>query len=163
MEKFYEMSVGAGDLKKYNLLRNINIASLFLSFTLFVISPIFGVVSLVVFSLPTFILKRKSYAEYDYEFNSGDLTISGVYEKQRRKKIGDIILNQIEIMAPIGSEELNRFSDAKVKKCYNEVKNGQMEYSIVVKWETKRVAYHVSIDKHMLDLCFFANPQNVRR
>lgn len=164
MEKFYEMSVGAGDLKKYNLLKNINIATYVISFFALVMTGVLGgVIAFLVLSLPTFILKRKAYAEYDYEFNSGELTISAVYEKQRRKKIGDIALNQIEIMAPIDSEDARKFSDAQVKKCYNDVKEGQMEYSIVVKWETKRVAYHVAIDKQMLDLCFFANPQNVKR
>ena len=38
-----------------------------------------------------------------------------------------------------------------------------MVYVIVVRWETKMVAYEVLIDQKMLDLFFFSNPQKVIR
>ena len=101
--------------------------------------------------------------EYDYEFTDGELEISAIYERVRRKVKGNINLREIEIIAPLGNSELNRYSNVKVKKCYNNIQEGKMVYVIVVRWETKMVAYEVLIDQKMLDLFFFSNPQKVIR
>ncbi len=56
----------------------------------------------------------------------------------------------------LGNSELNRYSNVKVKKCYNNIQEGKKKvYVIVVRWETKMVAYEVLIDQKMLDLFFF--------
>ena len=122
-----------------------------------------ALIFLILICLPLFIAKRLTMVEYDYEFTDGELEISAIYERVRRKVKGNINLREIEIIAPLGNSELNRYSNVKVKKCYNNIQEGKMVYVIVVRWETKMVAYEVLIDQKMLDLFFFSNPQKVIR
>ncbi|MPQ44535.1 hypothetical protein [Clostridium tarantellae] len=164
MEKFYEISSTATDFSKYNLFKNLTTASLILALLVFMyLSPTIAVIICILVVLPMFLLKRNALVEYDYEFNSGELTISAIYEKKRRKEKGVIFLKEIELMAPVNSTELNKYSNAKVLKCYSNINDNREIYSIVVRWETQTRAYHIALDKTMVDLCFYCNPQKVLR
>ncbi|MGG5462079.1 hypothetical protein [Clostridium sp. B9] len=164
MEKFYELSIRSEESTLHKIIAPAMILSLFIAAGIFMfVNFIFAAIFLIVICLPLFILKRLSMVEYDYEFTDGELEISAIYERVRRKVKGNINLKDIEIAAPIGHAELNRYSNAKVKKCYNVPQDGKKVYVIVVRWETKMVAYQLLIDQKMLDLFFFSNPQKVIR
>lgn len=163
MEKFYELSILAQESQKYKILKMLNIVFLVFMVMFMLVYPTLGLIIGLLLVLPTYLIKRVAFVEYDYEFNSGELTFSAIYEKKRRKEKGTIFLKEIELMAPINSQELDRYKNVKVIKCYNDLEKDKMLYSIVVKWETKMRAYHVMIDERMLDLCYFSNPHKVKK
>lgn len=164
MEKFYELSIKSEESALHKLITPVMIISLFFAAGIFMfVGLIPALIFLLIICLPLFIAKRLSMVEYDYEFTDGELEISAIYERVRRKVKGNINLREVEIVAPLGNGELKRYSNAKVKKCYNKVQDGKKVYVIVVRWETKMVAYEVLIDQKMLDLFFFSNPQKVIR
>lgn len=164
MEKFYELSISGEESKLHKMIVSAMIISLFLAAGIFIFTGLIpALIFLILICLPLFIAKRLTMVEYDYEFTDGELEISAIYERVRRKVKGNINLREVEIIAPLGNSELNRYSNVKVKKCYNNIQEGKMVYVIVVRWETKMVAYEVLIDQKMLDLFFFSNPQKVIR
>lgn len=166
MEKFYELSISGEESKLHKMIVPAMIISLFLAAGIFIFTgliPTLIFLILILICLPLFIAKRLTMVEYDYEFTDGELEISAIYERVRRKVKGNINLREVEIIAPLGNSELNRYSNVKVKKCYNNIQEGKKVYVIVVRWETKMVAYEVLIDQKMLDLFFFSNPQKVIR
>ncbi|XZI80927.1 hypothetical protein ACSXED_06860 [Clostridium perfringens] len=164
MEKFYELSISGEESKIHKMIVPAMIISLFLAAGIFIFTGLIpALIFLILICLPLFIAKRLTMVEYDYEFTDGELEISAIYERVRRKVKGNINLREVEIIAPLGNSELNRYSNVKVKKCYNNIQEGKMVYVIVVRWETKMVAYEVLIDQKMLDLFFFSNPQKVIR
>ncbi|MDZ5252415.1 hypothetical protein [Clostridium sp. LIBA-8841] len=164
MEKFYELSIKSEESALHKLIAPVMIISLFFAAGIFMfVGLIPALIFLLIICLPLFIAKRLSMVEYDYEFTDGELEISAIYERVRRKVKGNINLREVEIVAPLGNSELKRYSNAKVKKCYNKVQNDKKVYVIVVRWETKMVAYEVLINQKMLDLFFFSNPQKVIR
>ncbi len=157
MEKFYELSISGEESKLHKMIVPAMIISLFLATGIFIFTgliPAFDIFNSNMF-LPLFIAKRLTMVEYDYEFTDGELEISAIYERVRRKVKGNINLREVEIVAPLGNSELKRYSNVKVKKCYNNIQEGKKVYVIVVRWETKMVAYEVLIDQKMLDLFFF--------
>lgn len=158
MEKFYEISIGPGSLKSYKNFKILNIVSYGIAVLLFLNSVILGILAFITLSIPTFILRKKSYAEYDYEFNSGEFTISCVYEKSKRKEIVNIVMKDIKSMEPSVNKDLKNL---KIKRCYNEKCNGKKPYIILEKNNSK--GYEVMLDEKMTDLCYFSNPQVVRK
>lgn len=159
MEKFYEISIGAGSLKSYKSFKILNIISYVIVAVLFLNSAILSVLAFVTLSIPTFILRKKSYAEYDYEFNSGELTISCVYEKSKRKEIVNIVMKDIKSMESSVNKDLKNL---KIKKCYNEGGDGKRPYIILVNSNNIH-GYEVMLDEKMAELCYFSNPQVVRK
>ncbi len=157
MEKFYELSISGEESKLHKMIVPTMIISLFLAKQgIFIFTGLIpALIFLILICLPLFIAKRLTMVEYDYEFTDGELEISAIYERVRRKVKGNINLREVEIIAPLGNSELKRYSNVKVKKCYNNIQEGKKVYVIVVRWETKMVAYEVLIDQKMLDLFFF--------
>lgn len=158
MEKFYEISIGAGSLKNYKKFKILNIVSYILVAILFLNSAILSVLAFITLSIPTFILRKKSYAEYDYEFNSGQLTISCVYEKSKRKEIANIVMKNIKSMEPSVNKDLKNL---KIKRCYNEKSKDKKPYIILANNNIE--GYEVMLDEKMAELCYFSNPQAVRK
>lgn len=164
MDKFYELCIREEESTLHKILKPATIISLFLAAGIFIfLGLIQSIVFLVIISLPLFMCKRLSMVEYDYEFTDGELDISAIYERVRRKVKGNINLKDIEIAAPLGHAELNRYSNAKSKKCYVIPKEGKKVYVVVVREESKMVAYELLLDQKMIDLFFFSNPQKVIR
>lgn len=159
MEKFYEISIGPGSLTSYRNFKILNIISCGIAIMICLNSIIFGILAFVTLSIPTFILKRKAYSEYDYEFNSGELTISCVYEKSKRKEVTNIVMKEIKSMKPSKDENVK---DLKIRKCYMEKYNDKKPYIILTKGE-KEQGYEVLLDEKMVELCYFSNPQAVKR
>lgn len=159
MDKFYEISIGPGSLVNYKRFKVLNIISYGVGVILFLNSAILGILAFVTLSIPTFILKRKSYAEYDYEFNSGELTISCVYEKSARKEIANIVMKEIKSMKP---SEAVKLDNLKVKRCYRGKCNNKKLYTILVNKENEQ-GYEILLDEKMAELCYFSNPQVIKR
>lgn len=164
MEKFYELCITGKESALHKILAQATIISLFLAAGIFIfLNSITTIIFLVAITLPLFVCKRLSMVEYDYEFTDGELEIGAIYERVRRKVKGNINLRDIEIAAPLGHAELNRYSTVKVKKCYILPEEGKKVYRIVVRCESKMVAYDLALDQKMIDLFFFSNPQKVIR
>ncbi len=159
MEKFYEISIGAGSLTSYKRFKILNVSSYIIAAILFLNSAILGILAFVTLSIPTFILKRKSYTEYDYEFNSGELTISCIYEKSKRKEIVTIVMKDIKSMESSVNKNLKNL---KIKKCYNEESKDKKPYIILLDNNSIK-GYEVMLDEKMAELCYYSNPQIVKR
>lgn len=164
MEKFYELSISGDEPKLHKIIVPAMGLSLFLAAGAFIFMGLIpALIFLILICLPLFIAKRLTMVEYDYEFTDGELEISAIYERVRRKVKGNIDLREVEVIAPLGNSALDRYSNAKVIKCYTNPQEGKQVYVIVVRWETKMVAYEILVDKKLLDLIFFSNPQKVIR
>lgn len=159
MDKFYEISIGPGSLASYKSFKTLNGISYVIAAIFLLNSVILGILAFITLSIPTFVLKRKSYIEYDYEFNSGELTISCVYEKSKRKEITNIVIKEIRFMKPSQEIDLNNL---KVRKCYSEKCDDKKLYTILVSNKNKQ-GYEVLLDEKMVGLCYFSNPQVVKR
>ena len=66
-------------------------------------------------------------------------------------------MKNIKFMEPSNNKELKNL---KIKKCYNEKDNDKKSYVILV---NNREGYEVMLDEKMAELCYFSNPQFVRR
>ena len=54
--------------------------------------------------------------EYEYIYVNGDIDVDKIMKKQKRKRVGSYPLEQLEIMAPANSHELDPYSGkAKIK------------------------------------------------
>ena len=115
MEKFYELSISGEESKLHKMIVPAMIISLFLAAGIFIFTGLIpALIFLILICLPLFIAKRLTMVEYDYEFTDGELEISAIYERVRRKVKGNINLRKIEIVAPLGNSELKRYSNVKV-------------------------------------------------
>ena len=53
---------------------------------------------------------RNLNVEYEYVFVNGDLDIDKIMNKARRKRMFSVDADQMELLAPVGSVELNAVS-----------------------------------------------------
>lgn len=161
MDKFYELMVTPNNDKKYNIVNSLFIISLILDIVLFIIYPIIMFFVAIIITIPSFFIKRKAFVEYEYEFTEGDLDVSAIYEKKRRKYLIGIDIRKIECMAPKDHELCKRYKVFKEASYYCGILDNKKVYSIIVKEDGKFNKYNVFLDKKMVDLCYFKNPQKV--
>ena len=141
MNEFYKEilvkkeTTSADVIKKYGLLF-LTVAA-FVAFIL--VHPLFIIAAVGLgvacyFLLPTFDL------EYEYLYVNGDIDVDRIMGKQKRKRAGSYNLEEMEIIAPAGSHELDSYrarggkvidytSGRSDAKCYTAVymKDGQQQ------------------------------------
>lgn len=60
-----------------------------------------------------YFLVQKYFVEFEYFYMDGELTISKIYNKAKRKKVLVLKDRMIKLIAPMGSAELNGCRDSK--------------------------------------------------
>ena len=56
------------------------------------------------------------YVEYEYLYMSKELTVDKIFNKERRKRVGSWDLNNMEIMALAGSDDLRSYENRQINK-----------------------------------------------
>ena len=93
----------SGLYQVYTVLMVISITVCFITLQFnFIISLVF-----VGLAVLFFFLKRKQYVEYEYTFTNGDVDIDVIMEQKKRKKVINFDMNDVYIMAPVGSVALD--------------------------------------------------------
>lgn len=72
------------------------------------LSSFFMIVEVLVIYLAYFIFLRTN-VEIEYSYLSGECQFDKIYSKKSRKGCGKLIVNDLEIMAPEGAEELKEY------------------------------------------------------
>ncbi len=81
----------------------------FLTFNLLLLIPAAG------FGVGAYFAKLYSVVDYEYAYVERELRIARIYSKQKRKEVGTYDLGKMQILAPIGSHELDRFQNREEK------------------------------------------------
>ncbi|MCD7726269.1 MAG: DUF6106 family protein [Clostridiales bacterium] len=57
--------------------------------------------------------------EYEYLYLDKEISVDKVMAKSRRRKAGSFLVDQMEIMAPMGSYRLDNYKNRSIKKLYD--------------------------------------------
>lgn len=77
--------------------------------------PIVFLIMAVVFAGLAYFYHNRIYVDYEYMYTNGDLSIDRVLNNIKRKRIVSMDMNDLEIVAPVGSDGLNGYSQKKLK------------------------------------------------
>lgn len=78
------------------------------------LSNLLGVLLLILFTALCVIAVRRSRIEYEYLFINGDLDIDKIINRSKRKTVFSMNVSELELLAPEGSRELERYGNARL-------------------------------------------------
>ena len=84
---------------------------------------------LALIALTVWLLRRTSL-EYEYLYYAGDIDIDKIMGRQKRKRVLSTDIKNLEVLAPTGSVELQRYQNLKVVDC--STNTGNPTYEMVV-------------------------------
>lgn len=91
-------------------------------------------------ALAVWLLKRTSL-EYEYIYYAGDIDIDKIMGRQKRKRVLSTNIKDLEVLAPTGSVELQRYRDLKVLDCSTNTENPTYEMVVMIKGQKTRVKF----------------------
>lgn len=98
--------------------------------------PLFlGLVALAV------VLLKRTSLEYEYLYYAGDIDIDKIMGRQKRKRVLSTNIKDLEVLAPTGSVELQRYQDLKVLDCSTNTGNPTYEMVVMIKGQKTRVKF----------------------
>ncbi len=71
---------------------------------------------LILFGILSYFLGLYTEVEYEYTYVDRELQVDRILGKSRRKRLETLDLNQLEIMAPLGSHQLDSYR-GRMKEC----------------------------------------------
>lgn len=95
-----------------------------------------GIVLAVVCGVAAYVLSFFSNVEYEYLYVDKELQIDRILAKSNRKRMETIDLNELEILAPVRSHELDSYRNRNYKKAdysSGDEANEQKKYMLIVK------------------------------
>lgn len=84
-------------------------------FVLFGLFNILGLLIAVVAGVGAYFATMNANIEYEYLYLEREITVDKVMAKSRRKKAGTFAVEQMEILAPIGSHRLDSYRNVNAK------------------------------------------------
>ncbi|HBM79426.1 MAG: DUF6106 family protein [Clostridiales bacterium] len=161
MDRYHEQLTSA---YKSGLHGFYSILSIFLAFLCLV--TIFNVpVAGIIFgglAVLCYFLKRREFVEFEYSFTSGEIDIDKIIEAKRRKKVINFDINEIIMMAPVGSTFLD--GTPKGKKIIAYPKNTKERiFEIVLNKNGEVKDIYFIPDDEFVTLCFRSNPRSVKK
>lgn len=111
-----------------------------------------------------FFLKQKLYVEYEYVITNGSVDIDRIVEANKRKKIIEFNIKDVELMGKEDSDEVKSFSNKPEKKlnCITSGNNDKIYVAYLTMGE-ERCTIRFTPDEKFLDICFKYNPRGVKR
>lgn len=102
----------------------------------------FGIIAPVIIIVLDVIMFQRMDVEYEYLFVNGDLDVDKIMHKAKRKRIFTININDIEIVAPSDSPELNQYRGIKAND-YSSMESGAKTYTLVAvtQGEQKKIIF----------------------
>lgn len=111
----------------------IRIGLLFLSvavFALGLLNPYFILVFLIMIGVDIYVF-RSMNVEYEYAYINGCLDIDKIMSKARRKKMFEMNVSELEVMAPFGSPQLVPFQGIRAVD-YTSGESGKRVYEMIL-------------------------------
>lgn len=138
----------------------LTLISLFLAFT-------FNLWSVLLFcgvSFCSYLIFRNSRVEFEYLFIDGQLSVDQILGRTKRKKICDIDIADIQIIAPSGSEALKNYRSGLTRVVdFGSHMPGAKTYTAIVAsgGGPKEVIFEP--DEKMLDCMYMSAPGKVKK
>ncbi|MDP4088731.1 MAG: DUF6106 family protein [Bacillota bacterium] len=165
MDSFYEQLVTTKKTFTYSLANNgTYVAGVLALMLLGGMQFIFGLIMAAI-AVALFFVKKNLYVEYEYDFTNGDIGIDKIMEMKSRKKVINLGVKDIELLAPLGSQHVKDFSNKpdKVLKLYPPTVEEKKLYSAMVTGGEHRVQMIFAPNERFLELCYKYNPRAVKR
>ena len=94
----------------------IGVVAVLIAGGIFLFNPIFLVLGMVLGLLAYYLVLPNFDLEYEYLYVGGDIDIDKIMAKRKRKRIASYSKDNLEVMAPTGSDHLSDYlRDKKVK------------------------------------------------
>lgn len=98
-----------------------------------------------------FIIPRLN-VEYEYLYVNGDLDIDAIYSRQKRKRVAEYHIEELEILAPENSHALDAFrnkKDIKVRD-FSSGEEGAKVYTLIMNKEKAQELVKVELDDSVI-------------
>lgn len=115
-ETYYEVMVSRKQSPLLKIAQIVTaILTVFFAFTMFM-GMLFGIVLAVVCGVASYALSLFSSVEYEYLYIDKELQIDRILAKSNRKRMETLDLNELEVLAPVRSHELDAYRNRNYKK-----------------------------------------------
>ena len=134
-ETYYEIMVKK---KKSPVLQVAQIATAIMTVFFFLsmlIGMLWGLIMAIVCGVASYFLKLFNSVEYEYLYIDKELQIDRILDQNKRKRMETLDLNELEVLAPIRSHELDRYRNSNAKKVdysSGEESHDMQKYMLVV-------------------------------
>lgn len=130
------------------------ILTVFLAVETVMVSPMLFFIPTAVMAFLTHLAYSACMTEYEYTYMDGELDIAKIKAKRKRKEIEQIDLENLILVAPKGSNELNNYHRSNETKIYNATsrKPNRKTYEIVYRKNNTQSIISFEPDDNMLDL-----------
>ena len=95
------------------------IVTVFLAVGTIMVSPMLLFIPTVIMAFLTHLAYCACFVEYEYTYIEGELDIAKIKAKRKRKEIAQIDLDNLILIAPTGSGELNAYHQGNVAYSYD--------------------------------------------
>ena len=114
-----------------------------------IVHPLILILAVVLGVVDYFLIPRLSL-EFEYLHVNDELDIDKIFSKSKRKKAASIDLNKMEVLAPLGSHQLDSYQNAKtIDFSANDSEN--KPYAMIVADEKEQKKYLVQLDQRIFD------------
>ena len=114
-----------------------------------IVHPLILILAGVLGVVDYFLIPRLSL-EFEYLHVNDELDIDKIFSKSKRKKAASIDLNKMEVLAPLGSHQLDSYQNAKtIDFSANDSEN--KPYAMIVADEKEQKKYLVQLDQRIFD------------
>lgn len=111
-------------------LKGILILVTVIAFMLVFFIPIAIIAPVIMICLDVFLFRNMDL-EYEYLFVNGNLDIDKIMAKSKRKRIFEMTVNELEVLAPSGAPELRQYQSLKAQN-YSSCTAGAETYEMIV-------------------------------
>ena len=130
-----------------------------ISLTLIGVSLLFAFVPFCLVLVIIFIYKV-SDVEYEYTYFNGNFDVDKIMSKEYRKHLVSVAFEEVEVVAPTGSLEVQQYRKSK-KYNYSSHKKGHKTYQMVVNHKGKRVRIVFEPTEELLEAMKITAPRKV--
>lgn len=120
----------------------------------FILLPLIGVLALapsaVIIALLVYFVFPKFSTEYEYVLLNYDLQIDGIYNKEKRKKLFETDIRQIEWLAPENTSVYKNASPGKILDFTSREAGASTVYGMLVSREGKSTLLRIEPDETLL-------------
>lgn len=139
------------------------LAGIVVSGLVFIFIPAMLFLLIIVWAIVVFFIKLQK-TEYEYTFTSGDLDVDKISGDYKRKRKMTISMNEIEIVAPADSHELDAYKHGNYKTVdFSANDPSQKNYVIVGSYQNAQVKVIITPNGKLLDHMFNCAPRKVKR
>ena len=162
MGDFYkEILVKRKNEGKNAILKGIMIAVTVLLVLSFAIFGIFSILAAVAMGIVCYVVFPGFDLEYEYLYVNGDIDVDKIMSKEKRKRCGSYNLEDLECIAPDGSDEVKNFQ-GKVYD-YSSGEEGRNVYAAIYHEKEGNYMVKYEVDDSVIDDMWRRAPRKVVR